>query len=162
MLYVLDEESEHVRPLGAAAKWWLHRSLESLKRSLGRHGIELVLRRGAAERVVPAVVRESGAGRLLWNRRYGRARAQDAEIKIALRQAGTEVHSYPGDLLFEPWHIATQEGHPYRVYSAFWRACTSGRPPDAPLAAPDGLVGSRVKVESDSLESWRLLPETPD
>ena len=29
-LYVLDEESDGIRPLGGAAKWWLHGSLTSL------------------------------------------------------------------------------------------------------------------------------------
>ena len=27
MLYVLDEESPGIRPLGGAARWWLHHSL---------------------------------------------------------------------------------------------------------------------------------------
>ena len=30
MLYVLDEESPGIRPLGGAARWWLHHSLASL------------------------------------------------------------------------------------------------------------------------------------
>lgn len=162
LLYVLEEDSEHVRPLGAAAKWWLHHSLESLQRSLQSYEAVLVLRRGPAETVVPEVVRQTGADRVVWNRRYGTARTHDARIKHALRSAGIAAHSYPGDLLFEPWHVATAEGNPYRVYSAFWRACASGRPPSPPLEVPVELFGARTSATSDSLESWELLPQRPD
>ncbi|MBK0422625.1 deoxyribodipyrimidine photo-lyase [Leucobacter sp. CSA2] len=162
VLYVLDEESEYVRPLGGAAKWWLHHSLLSLREALGRRGIPLVLRRGAAEEQVPRVVRESGADRVLWNRRYGQARSHDAALKAALRESGITVRSSPGDLLFEPWTVATQSGGPYRVYSAFWRACTAGPPPAEPLPIPEGLLPSKRTVESEELSSWGLLPTDPD
>ena len=58
LVYVLDDESAEVRPIGAASRWWLHRSLESLAASAGGN---LVLRRGAAETVIPALVAETGA-----------------------------------------------------------------------------------------------------
>ena len=34
-LYVLDEETPGIRPLGGAARWWLHHSLASLGRAPG-------------------------------------------------------------------------------------------------------------------------------
>ena len=48
-LFVLDEESPGIRPLGGAARWWLHHSLASLQARLAAHGVPLVLRRGAAD-----------------------------------------------------------------------------------------------------------------
>lgn len=162
VLYVHDEESEHIRSLGGAAKWWLHQSLCSLQLSLEQRGVTLVRRRGAAKEIVPEVARECGADRVVWNRRYGPARMHDAALKVALRQSGTDVRSYPGDLLFEPWTVATKEGAPYRIYSAFWRACTSGRPPAKPLPVPERLTGGGVHIESESLNSWQLTPSNPD
>ncbi|MGI9823118.1 deoxyribodipyrimidine photo-lyase, partial [Agromyces sp. Marseille-Q5079] len=47
-VFVLDEESTGIRPLGGAARWWLHGSLEALRADLERLGARLVLRRGAA------------------------------------------------------------------------------------------------------------------
>ena len=47
-VYVLDEESPGIRPLGGAAKWWLHGSLAALADDLARLGGRLVLRRGPA------------------------------------------------------------------------------------------------------------------
>lgn len=162
VLYLLDEVSEHLRPLGGAAKWWLHQSLRALEHSLGQLGMPLVLRRGAAEEVIPAVARECGADRVLWNRRYGAARDHDAKLKTALRQSDVVVRSYPGDLLFEPWTIATQTGTPYQVYSAFWRACTSGHTPADPLPAPKQLTSVQRDIKSESLDSWLLTPANPD
>lgn len=161
-LYVLEDASEHVRALGGAAAWWLHHSLTALGASLAEYGVPLVLRRGAAEQIVPAVVEESGATRVLWNRRYGQARHHDAALKITLREAGCDVRSFAGDVLFEPWTVATQDGGAYKVYSAFWRACTAGPAPATPLPAPSGIVASARQPHSESLDAWELLPTAPD
>lgn len=161
VLYVL-EESHLIRPLGGAARWWLHHSLKALQRSLDERGITLVLRRGTAEVVVVEVAHQSGADRVFWNRRYGPARAHDAELKIRLKQARITVRSFQGDLLFEPWHVANAAGNPYRVYSAFWRACTSGVAPKPPLKCEDKLFGADTHIDADSLDSWGLLPHSPD
>lgn len=47
-LYVLDEISEGIRPVGSASRWWLHGSLENLGAALERLGVKLLLRRGPA------------------------------------------------------------------------------------------------------------------
>jgi len=53
-LYVLDEHSAGLRPFGGASRWWLAQSLRALDETLRKHGQRLVLRRGAAARIVPA------------------------------------------------------------------------------------------------------------
>ena len=161
-LFVFDEESDETRALGGATKWWLHHSLTRLQASLEQHGVPLVLRRGPAEEIVPAVVREAGADRVAWNRRYGSERHIDARIKEQLRADGVDAHSHPGGLLFEPWTIKTQTGGHYRVYSPFWRACLSMPAPPAPLPRPRTLRGIAQPPASDALDDWDLLPTTPD
>jgi deoxyribodipyrimidine photo-lyase len=49
-LYVRDEESRGVRPLGGAARWWLAQSLRRLAASLQAARAQLVLRRGQRPR----------------------------------------------------------------------------------------------------------------
>jgi deoxyribodipyrimidine photolyase len=66
-LYVRDEESRGVRPLGGAACWWLAQPLRRLQASLQAAGAELVLRRGAAVRVIPEVARTAKASAVFWN-----------------------------------------------------------------------------------------------
>ncbi len=161
-LYVLDEVSPEARPLGGAARWWLHHSLSRLRESLAALGVPLILRRGAAAEVVPAAIAECGASRVTWNRRYGAEREIDAGLKARLRAEGTGADSFHGGLLFDPTQIRTQTGGPYRVYSAFWRACLAAPAPAAPLPTPESLRCAGVQPASDDLDDWRLLPTRPD
>ncbi len=162
-LYVLDEESDGIRPLGGAAKWWLHGSLESLGERLRERGSTLLLRRGAAASVVADLAREASAGAVFWNRRYGGAeREVDAALKTALRDDGLTVASFGASLLFEPWTVQTGAGTPYSVFTPFWRACQSMPTPRAPLPEPREIPGPRSTPASDDLDDWELLPTAPD
>jgi deoxyribodipyrimidine photo-lyase len=160
VVYVLDEVSAGVRPLGGASKWWLHHSLAALAESLKKLGGDLVLRRGDAASEISALVDETGAGAVFWNRRYAAARELDADLKASLRGQGVDVHSFQANLLFEPWTISSAEGNPYRVFTPFWRACLNAGAPRDPIPAPGALQSS--EVESDKLDDWELLPTKPD
>src|SRR5215217_1943964 len=82
VVYVLDEESDGIRPLGGATRWWLHYSLEGLAAALEAKGSRLLLRRGPAADVIQGLAGETGAAHLFWNRRYGLPeRTVDAAIK---------------------------------------------------------------------------------
>ncbi|WP_096420415.1 cryptochrome/photolyase family protein [Microcella alkaliphila] len=160
VLYVLDDESPEVRPIGAASRWWLHHSLSALAAELEALGASLTLRRGPAEKVVRAVVDEVGAGAVHWNRRYGKAREVDARLKTALKDRDIEAVSHAASLLFEPWTVQTGSGGPYGVFTPFWKACLARDEPRAPLEAPASIPGRAV--EGDDLDSWELLPTAPD
>lgn len=162
-LFILDEESPGVRPLGGAARWWLHHSLASHGARLREHGVELVLRRGPSDRLVAEVATEIDAGAVFWNRRYGGpARAVDTGIKAALRAGGVEVTSFGASLLHEPWTVTTGSGTHYSVFTPFWRACLALPAPRAPLAEPRAILGGKNTPPSDALEDWDLLPSVPD
>ncbi|WP_208322062.1 cryptochrome/photolyase family protein [Paramicrobacterium fandaimingii] len=163
-LFVLDEESEGIRPLGGAARWWLHGSLHSLSQDLASFDITLILRRGAAQRVVPTVAAEISAGAVLWNRRYGRPeRDIDATIKTQLRGSGVTCGSFAASLLYEPWEVQTTTGTPYSVFTPFWRACRELPHPRGPLPPPSSaLSGFDGAVTSELLRSWELRPTSPD
>jgi deoxyribodipyrimidine photo-lyase len=162
-VFVLDEESEGIRPHGGAARWWLHQSLESLSAGLADVGARLILRRGPAEQILPALVAEVGAGAVFWNRRYGAAeRAVDARLKTALRDDDVEVASFAASLLHEPWTIATGQGTPYSVFTPFWRACQAAPPPRPPFDPPTAIDGWDGRAASDDLDDWGLLPTRPD
>ncbi|RZI91247.1 MAG: deoxyribodipyrimidine photo-lyase, partial [Microbacterium sp.] len=164
VLFVLDEESPGIRPLGGAARWWLHHSLQELGDRLADKGATLVLRRGAAGDVVPGAVADAGAESVFWNRRYGGPeRAIDTQLKQQLRDDGREVESFAANLLFEPWTVRTGSGSPYSVFTPFWNTCLSLPAPRAPLAEPRTIDGAAAQdVKSDELAEWSLLPTRPD
>ncbi|MFJ2978066.1 cryptochrome/photolyase family protein [Curtobacterium sp. NPDC087082] len=160
--YVLDEQSPGIRPIGAAARWWLHHSLAALDGELRERGSRLVLRRGPAAEAVDALVSDTGADAVFWNRRYGRAeRDLDAGIKSTLTDGGTEAHSFAASLLWEPWTVLTGQGEPYKVFTPFWRAAQAMPEPRHPLPKPRDLPAA-PRVASDDLDDWDLLPTHPD
>ncbi|MFB7250691.1 cryptochrome/photolyase family protein [Microbacterium sp. NPDC056234] len=162
-VFILDEESAGFRPLGAASRWWLHHSLSSLTDRLHEFGVSLVLRRGAADRVIRQLVGEARAGAVFWNRRYGGPeRAVDAGIKAALREEGVAAESFAGSLLHEPWTVTTGSGTHYSVFTPFWRACLALPVPRSPLPEPQEISGTADAPETDALDDWALLPTAPD
>lgn len=160
-LFVLDEDE----PLGGAARWWLHYSLEEFAEDLGDLGLDLILRRGSAREVVPALAKEIGAEAVFWSRLYEPATiARDKDIKQSLRGAEIEARSFPGWLLLEPWQIETQAGEPYKVFTPFWKAVAEIGEFGAPLPAPSLSAAAKKapKIESEKLADWALTPTEPD
>jgi deoxyribodipyrimidine photo-lyase len=160
-LYLLDEETPGDWAPGGASRWWLHHALARLGEALSEKGLGLLLRRGKAEAVVPALARELGAGRVLWNRCYEPwAIARDTALKAHLKDRGVEVESFPGNVLQEPWTVETQAGKPYAVYTPFWKAIKD-RPVPRPLGTPDAMTPG-PELAGERLEDWKLLPTKPD
>ena len=161
-LYVLDEAAMGDWRPGGASRWWLHHSLSSLAADLAACGVPLVLRRGAAEIALPALIAETGAAAVYWNRLYEPwAVRRDGEIKARLRAEGVKTESFNASLLFEPATVRSGRGEPFRVFTPFWRACLARPEPAAPLPAPARLRGAPAPA-SKRLEDWRLLPTKPD
>lgn len=169
-LYVLDEASPGVRPLGGAVRWWLHGALVSLSEDLAALGIPLVVRRGDPAEIVPQLATAIDADRVHWSRRYGGPeREVDAGIKAALPERGIQPQSFPGYLLHEPWRVQTTTGGPYQVFTPFWRAISTEEP-DQVLPAPGpcgdlrsttaSLAGSSVAL--GDVNDWGLRPTRPD
>ncbi|WP_347038412.1 deoxyribodipyrimidine photo-lyase [Glutamicibacter halophytocola] len=122
-LYILDEQSPGIRPLGAAARWWPHHALVSLRASLQELGIPLVLRRGNSVHIIEEITGHGACAAVHWNRRYGQAeRAVDTLIKDHVRAAGLHAQSHAGALLHEPWELLTQSGTGYKVFTPFHNA----------------------------------------
>ena len=161
LVYIRDEVSEGIRPLGEASEWWLHHSLLALSKRIGALGGELILRTGKGLDVISALVAEVSAGAVYWNRRYGLAKQHDQVLKESLRAQGIVAESFNGTLLFEPWTIQNGEGKPFKVFTPFWRACLASEPPRSPLPAPSS-ISSVPRVPSEDLDDWKLLPTTPD
>jgi deoxyribodipyrimidine photo-lyase len=106
------------------------------------------------------LIKETGATRVVWNRRYEPAVVRrDEKIKRTLTKRGIRVEDFNGALLYEPGTVKTGAGKPYQVFTPFWRACTSMPPPPKPLAAPKKIPAPEKFPSSETIESLSLLPK---
>ncbi len=161
-LFLLEPESETRRAPGAAARWWLHGSLESLRRELEARGVPLALLRGSAHATLIDFARRVEACAVSWNRRAGApAREEDEILASALKDESVEAHHFPANMLFDPQAVRTGSGGAYRVFTPFWRAARQ-MTPDTPLPVPQEIEGWKDPFESERLEDWGLLPTKPD
>ncbi len=156
-LFVLDDETPRAWRMAGASRWWLHRSLESLAQKL-----PLVLRRGAADRVIAEMLGETGASAVFSSRDYAPwSEALERRVKAACEAAGAACHRHGGYLLHEPEAIRNGQGESYKVYTPFARACFAAREPRPPRPAPTFETWQGT-VRSDALADWALLPARPN
>ena len=98
---------------GAASRWWLHHSLAALARDIAARGGRLLVREGGSLTTLRALVRETGAAAVFWNRLYEPVLVErDAAIKAGLREDGVAAESHGAALLVEPWTVLTAAGEP--------------------------------------------------
>jgi len=162
-VFILDEESVGMRPLGGASRWWLHHSLASLAAELRKKGAALLFRRGKSAAIIDDLVEETGAHAIYWNRLYEKPVIdRDSALKAALKKRGIDAKSFNASLLIEPWEIATKSGQPFRVFTPFWKALAPMIAAARPAPAPDSIPGFAGGLESDELDSWHLRPTKPN
>lgn len=122
-VYIWAPDEEEAWLPGAASRWWLHQSLESLQGEIEHKGGRLIIRKGGTLQILRSLIDETNARAVYWNRRYEPAAVKrDAKIKSALREAGILAESFNGSLLYEPWEIRSKSDAPYRVFTPFSHA----------------------------------------
>ncbi len=160
-VYILDDAGEGRWPMGGAGRWWLHHALVALDASLRERGSRLVIARGDPAEILRALVKATGAGAVVWNRRYEpEARARDAAIKAELAASGVEAKSFNGALLFEPHTIKNKQGKPFQVFTPYWKHCLELPVPAAVKLAASGQFTAPEKwPQSREIAQLGLLPK---
>jgi deoxyribodipyrimidine photo-lyase len=158
-VFVLDDEAAGRWRLGGAARWWLKGSLAALSSALAARGAPLLLAKGRAETVIPALAAAIGATAV----HAGRAvepwgRAQSRRVHEALEDAGRALHLHTTTILREPHGFASGSGKPYAVYTPFAKAMLAAGEPEAPLPAPAAIPGLTPPAGGESLDSLGLYP----
>ena len=121
-IYVHDADAHAVWPIGGASRWYLHQSLLNLQKSLATINVRIRFLSGSATRQIPAVARETGASRVVWNRVVEPGQENmDEQIRSVLSTAGISVKIYADDCLLMPESALKKDGGPYRVFTPFWR-----------------------------------------
>ena len=137
-IYMSTKPMPTLRPRGAASRWWLHQSLNALAAQLADIGIPLETVRGrgranAARRYseAPRQLPCSGTGAT----RPPNARSMRRSSRGCMRRA-LIAKSYPGNVLVEPFEIATRTGSTLRGLHPVLEGACSSREIAAALPAP--------------------------
>jgi Deoxyribodipyrimidine photolyase len=143
-LYIMCEQEEAPWAPGGASRVWLHFSLKALKDDLEAIGGHLhFFKCGKGETFIStkacleAVIEETGAKSLYWNRRYEPAIIErDSHLKGHFKEKGLLVETSNSALLQEPWQMKTKEGKPFQVFTPYWKACLNQMDLDPPIKPP--------------------------
>uniref|UniRef100_A0A5B7BWM0 Putative cryptochrome 1.2 n=1 Tax=Davidia involucrata TaxID=16924 RepID=A0A5B7BWM0_DAVIN len=140
------EEEGHFYP-GRVSRWWLKQSLAQLDSSLRSLGTSLIAKRSTdSVSSLLEVVKSTGATQLFFNQLYDPlSLVRDHRAKEVLTAQGIAVHSFNADLLYEPWEVHDDQGHPFTTFDAFWDRCLSmPYDPEAPLLPPKRIISGDV------------------
>lgn len=161
-VYILDDETPRHRKMGAASRWWLHRSLEQLDGCLQDLGSRLILGHGPAHEVLAEIIKSSGASEIhaLHHHEPWWRNAQKAVRDAVKGEAELILHH--GNYLLPPGTLKTGSGGEYKIYTPFWKSLRERMPPEEPGPAPSQMSAPESWPDSDSLEDWNLLPKKPD
>jgi len=162
-LYVLDDGAPPERVPGGASRWWLLHSLKALGADLADMGIELVLRRGPAEKAIADLIERTSAISLHFSRAYTPwGTVLEQRVKTRAEGLGVQCHRYRGYLLFEPQDVRTGAGEPFKVFTPFARACRHRGIGHVPQGRPAALTAHPERLATDRLEDWSLYDGRPD
>jgi deoxyribodipyrimidine photo-lyase len=157
-VYIQDLSAPAEFMPGGASCWWLHHSLNSLKQSLDG---KLHCLSGNPLDILLQLVAQRGIKRVVWNRCYEPWQIlRDKQIKQALKDAGVEVHSFNGHLLWEPWQVLKKDATPYKVFTPYYRkGCLQKAPPRMPVAKPENLQLEFASELDEGIDALNLLPD---
>ncbi len=163
-VYVLDDAAAGPWAMGGASRWWLHHSLASLQAALAARGASLILRRGRAAELLPALLAETGAVEIHAGRMH-EPWAREVEAALARTLPAGTLHLHRTATLFDLEPIRTKTGGIYGMYTPFARTLRAmGDPPPA-IPAPARIPSCPPPASdtlAESLADWALLPTRPD
>lgn len=101
----------------------LDEQLRALGRSHGTEGVGLIVRHGAAVKVIPRLAAALGAQAVFANHDDDPyARRRDAQVLGALAHAGAVLQTYKDHVVFERHEVLTGFGRPFTVFTPYKNA----------------------------------------
>ena len=158
-LFIWSPEEEHPWAPGGASKIWLADALSHLAGDLEKLGSRLIVRAGSTVPILQQLLKETGATRVFWSKRYEPHAVKRNEVVLqSLENQGIRAQQFPGALLFEPDEIKNLSGLPFQVYTPFSKACFARPEPDEPLPAPKTLSQVGRELASVPIAELGLEP----
>ncbi len=151
-LYIWDENLG-TRPLGAASRWWLKRSLQALDEDLRKRGSRLILASGHAGIALSHISREYDVKTVYCSDSFDPAMQEmDRDIRNHLDDQHIALKIVNSTLLVPANHLKTKTSQPYRVFTPFARAMVDqGFTAVDKLSANSGTIWPHPEVWPASL-----------
>ena len=158
-VYILDEKAG-TRPLGAASRWWLDRSLRALDKALRHKGSRLIVRQGASHPALHKLIQETGARTVICSRSFDPA-MEDADdaLEKALKPEGVTLSRHNTTLMAPPGLIRTGDGGFFKVFTPYFKALLAsglGDAHDMPGAPKGHWPAPRDWPDSVALDDLKL------
>jgi deoxyribodipyrimidine photo-lyase len=161
-IYIYDSNSMGDWDYGAAQKYWLHHSLQSLKSDLKNLGIDLVLRKGDTILNLLEICQKTGAKNIYALRNYEPfAVLLENQLHEICADENIIFKRYAGNLLLEPELLKNKSGNYFQIFTPFFKALQNSQTVRAPCPIPSKVKGF-VGVDSDNLDDWGFLPTKPN
>ena len=162
-VYIWSPEEARPWSPGAASRWYLHQSLLSLQRELGKKGIILKLLKGETFPKLMELVSRCDIKRIYWNKIYEPSQLKiDHKVATTALGTGLSIHDFHDHSLFPPGSIKNGSQQPYKVFTPFWRNISKQ------LLRYQGLENidfssiskaKRIREDCDLVEDLDLLDE---
>ena len=171
-LHAAASQSEEVVPLYVISPWqgshlwtgparqdFLCGCLESLEKNLGARGAHLIYRRGDAVDELHALLRESEAQAVFYNRDpdpFGRA--TEERLEQVCRDLGVACHGFKDVVLHEPEEVLKGDGTPYRVFTPYLRRWLEVDKPSPRSRLPEfaPISDKLPSLSRPDLDTWKL------
>ncbi|MEA2137764.1 MAG: deoxyribodipyrimidine photo-lyase [Solirubrobacteraceae bacterium] len=155
-VFVFDDALLHGRFASSPRTAFMLGCLRALDEALRERGSGLVVRHGRPERELVALARQADAQAVLWTSDVAPyARARDARVTGALREAGVRARPQGGSYVVDVSKPRTQAGRPFTVFSPFHRRWLElrrravHRAPATLPALPGGVRKGRLPALGD-------------
>ena len=161
-VFIWDKEEGGNWSPGAASRWWLHHSLESLSSSITKLGGTLILTQGNAAHVLPELAKAHQTNQVFYGRCYDPAGIATQEaVEEACDLQGINTESFNSSLLQEPWETKNGTGKPFQVFTPYWRKSRAIIYREPASYDPKKLSFVQQTSSAQSVTNLALLPDHP-
>ncbi len=165
-VYVYDEHLA-TRPLGAASRWWLGRSLHKLDEDLHKFGSRLIIAKGRSQVLIPSIAHKNDLKTVICSHTFDPVTEDlDKEVEAALSDLKIVFKRHVTGHLTTPGHLQTKAGNGFRVFTPFFKALEADGALNvdflpslstyqwpSPKYWPDSLTVSDLKLDSHTTRS---------
>ncbi len=159
-VYILDNDAPIEAITGAASRYWLHNSLNSLNKSLDN---KLNIYTGSPKNILTSLIKNENfrVKYIFYNKLYEPFYIKnDTHIEYELKALGVKVKSFNASLLWAPEDIKKSDGTLYKVFTPFYRkGCAKAKKPREPLPRPNKMSLISDVQNKTQISDLKLLPD---